>query len=85
MKAYELKRVDKQYDMHLQAWLFQSVQATKPIAGGKKTEPLYKNFKSFFDYEKRIEEVSDPQTNKTKTLSQSQRDLARLAAQVNHV
>ena len=78
MKAYQLARVDKEYDMHLQAWLNHAVKATKEQ--GKKQVYVYKNFKDFFDYEKRIKEVEKP---KRRILTPHQRRLARIAAKVN--
>ena len=63
LKAYELKQVDKDYDIHLQAWSNWNVQAMKE--SGKKRVPVFKTFKQFFDYEKRIKDVlgkqSEPQ------------------------
>ena len=59
MKAYNLKRVDKEYDYHLQAWLSQQVQATEQRS--KKSVPVYKNFKDFFDYEERVNEILKPE------------------------
>ena len=59
MKSYSLQRVDKEYDYHLQAWLSQQVQATEQR--GKKSVPVYKNFKDFFDYEERVNEILKPE------------------------
>lgn len=64
MKAYNLKRVDKEFDYHLQAWLSQQVQATKQR--GKKSVPVYKNFKDFFDYEERVNKILKPEPKKVK-------------------
>ena len=64
MKSYSLQRVDKEYDYHLQAWLSQQVQATEQR--GKKSVPVYKNFKDFFDYEERINEILKPVPKETK-------------------
>lgn len=55
MRAYQLKRVDKEYDMHLQAWL--NVQAGTTKESGGKTRPVYDSFKKFFDYKKRLKEI----------------------------
>ena len=51
-KAYKLKRVDREHDMHLQAWLNLTAQSTKK--SGKKVISVYKNFKDFFDYDKAL-------------------------------
>lgn len=55
MKAYSLKSLDYDYKAHKQAWINQQVQATKEQ--GKKTIPVYRNFKQFFDYEKMEQEL----------------------------
>jgi len=55
MKAYALKQVDKQYEMHMQAWVNQQAKATKQK--GKKTVPYFKDFKQFFDYEAQVEQI----------------------------
>lgn len=78
MKAHTLSRVDKEYDMHLQAWLNEQVGATK--TKGKDTVPLYKSFNEFFDYEKRIEDISKPEVKKLNT---QYKRMAQIAAKVN--
>lgn len=57
MKAHRLRQVDREYEIHLQAWANHNVQATKR-QGKDKAVPVFKTFKQFFDYEKRIEEVT---------------------------
>lgn len=54
--AYRLQRVDREYDIHLQAWVNNQAKAEKKK--GKKTVPFFKSFDSFYDYEKQIEEVT---------------------------
>lgn len=78
MKAYRLAQVDKEYDMHLQAWLNHAVTTTKEQ--GNKHVPVYKSFKDFFDYEKRLKEVEKP---KRSIITPHQRKMAKLAAMVN--
>lgn len=78
MKAYHLARVDKEYEMHLQAWLNHVVTATKEQ--GKKQVPVYKSFKEFYDYEKELKKVEQ---SRQSILTPHQRRLAKLAAQVN--
>lgn len=53
MKAAALRRVDEEYRTHEQAYLTVAAKATK----GKKGRPVYKTFKSFFDYDAAIERV----------------------------
>lgn len=57
MKALRLRQIDREYEIHLQAWANHNVQATKR-QGKDKAVPVFKTFKQFFDYEKRIEEVT---------------------------
>ena len=57
IEAYTIARVDKEYDMHVQAWL--NHQATSTKQKGKKTVSAYKNFKEFFDYDKRMRELNN--------------------------
>jgi len=58
MRAYQLQQIDKEMDMHMQAWLNHQVTASKKK--GKKQVPVYSKFKDFYDYEKRINEVIKP-------------------------
>lgn len=79
MKAHSLKRVDKEYDMHLNAWLH--VQANSTEQKGKKTVPKYKTFKDFFDYTKRIESIEGE--NQESNLTERQREMAKIASKIN--
>lgn len=56
MTAYNLKTLDEERFIHEQAWANQQVKATKSI-GKNKTEPYFKEFKSFFDYQKKEKEI----------------------------
>lgn len=56
MKAHRLKEVDREYEIHLQAWANQVVKKTK-MQGKDKIVPVYKDFKQFYDYDRRINEV----------------------------
>ncbi len=53
MRAAVLRRVDREYEIHLQAWTMQQVKATR----NKGRSPRYKTFKDFFDYEARLKEA----------------------------
>ena len=55
MKAANLRRVDEEYKTHEQAYLNVAARATK----GKKGRPVYKTFKSFFDYEAAIKKIQN--------------------------
>lgn len=52
MKGAMLKRIDREYDIHLLAW--KSFQAQGVKEHGK---PVYKEFSKFYDYESRINTV----------------------------
>lgn len=78
MKAYSLSRVDKEYEMHLQAWLNEQVGATK--TKGKESVRVYKSFNDFFDYQKRIEEIEKP---KKEQLDNQHKRMAQIAARLN--
>lgn len=53
LKAAELKRLDKSYDIHSQAWANQKSKALNN--SGKKS--AYKSFKDFFNFEKQENEI----------------------------
>lgn len=58
MRGYSYKLVDDQYIAHKQAWINNQVSATKSKGKGK-TEPVFKTFNKFFDYEREIKRVDD--------------------------
>lgn len=76
MKAESLKRVDSEYEIHLQAWVSHQVKAEKKQ--GKKTVPVYEKFSQFFDYEERIDGILKPKKKEKKLTN-----LERLMLQAN--
>lgn len=56
MEAAELKKVDIDYRNHLQAFLNFAVKAEKKT-GKNKSEPVYKQFKQFYNYETELKNV----------------------------
>lgn len=52
MKGHNRREVEKEHDMHLQAWLNARVKDTD-----KQGKLIYKKFIDFYDYEKRRHEV----------------------------
>lgn len=82
MKAFNLKRVDQEYDMHLLAWLAHQVTATKTKGTGKsqKQVPVFERFEDFFDYKKRIQEVEG---TKNYAITLQMKKMARIAANLN--
>jgi len=81
MRAFNLARIDKEYDIALQAWLNNQATATKTTGSGKnqKTESVYKGFQDFFDYEKKLQEVDGPSL----TITEKEQRMARIAAKIN--
>ena len=76
MKAESLKRVDSEYEIHLQAWVSHQVKAEKKQ--GKKTVPVYEKFNQFFNYEERINSILKPKKEEKKLTN-----LERLMLQAN--
>lgn len=73
MHAYRLKEIDEERKRYETAYLSVVASATK-----KDGKPQYKNFKDFYDYEKRLAEVEE---QKTSRLSQEQLQNLTLIAQ----
>ena len=55
MKAYRLRRLDREYEIAEQAWMNREIQATKKR--GRKYDAIYKRFSSFFDYSGKEAEI----------------------------
>lgn len=51
-----LRQVDREYELHLQAWLMREIKAERAKRKGK-SEPVYKQFDRFFDYDARVSSV----------------------------
>jgi len=66
MEANRLKTIDREYEMHLQAWLNWNVQATKK--SGKGRAPVFRTFKQFFDREKLIKGDSGAKVDKNRDI-----------------
>lgn len=77
MQVFNLKRIDKEYDMHLQAWINARVKDTDKQ--GKK--PIYKKFKDFFDYEKRERQILG--VRKTTSTSSNMKTALQMASEIN--
>ena len=54
-EAERLKQIDIDYRCHLLAWLTFAAKAKKK--SGKKTVPVYREFKKFYDYEKALKKT----------------------------
>ena len=62
MEAERLKQIDMDYRNHLQAFLNFSVQA-KRKAGKNREKPVYRTFKSFYDYEAAVKGLNKNENN----------------------
>lgn len=61
LEAYQITRIDEQENIALQAWLNQTVQATK--GSSKHPKPKYTKFDEFFDstaYKNNVHKSFDP-------------------------
>lgn len=76
MYAFRLSEVDREHDMHLQAWLANQASATKE--SGKS---VFKSFKDFFDYEKQVKEIE--RGVNAKEIKPQHKRMAKLAAEAN--
>lgn len=83
MKAFRLKRVDRDRDIAFQAWMNYQVQQKKTSGSKKnpKEEHVFKKFDDFFDYEKQIAEIEGNDHNEK--LNERQKKLANLAVIAN--
>ena len=54
MESYELKEIDKQFDLAIQAWFNAQVQATD-----KDGKLIYHKFDQFFDYVEKVNKVRE--------------------------
>lgn len=65
-EAYRLKTIDREYEMHWQAWLSWNVQATKKKGKGRTS--VFRTFKQFFNYEKMVNDRSDKEDSKNRDI-----------------
>lgn len=56
MKGVRLREIDKDYRQHMQAFLNFAVKAEKRT-GKHKSKPVYRFFKSFYDYDKELKKA----------------------------
>lgn len=77
MHAFRLSQVDREKDVHLQAWLNHKATAMKKQ--GDKQVSVYPKFKDFYDYEKELKEVEKD----TSPLTKRNRKLAHIAKALN--
>lgn len=55
MKAAALRVIDTERDIHLLAYMTEVAKSRKKV--GRELRPVYKTFKDFFDYERRVDEL----------------------------
>jgi len=68
MKAIRLQLIDKQQDLHIQAWLNVQAKATKQR--GKKTVPYFKSFDEFFKHPDEVKPKSKVNMQEEKKYSE---------------
>ena len=68
MTAFQLKRLDRERDIHWQAWENNQVKAEKNVGTktNPKTVPVFTTFKDFFDYEKLENQIKGIDTDEVK-------------------
>ncbi len=64
MKAAQLRQVDENYKIHLNAWLTFAAKAQKK--SGKGSRPVYSKFERFFDYKKELAKVEQNNEEKSR-------------------
>lgn len=79
MEAFNLREIDEEYKMHLNAWLHARVSDMKEK--NKKQVPIYRSFKDFYDYEKRIQEIEGVTESKT---PEHMKTALQMASDINH-
>lgn len=79
MKAHSLASLDKERDMHQQAWL--NVIAGSTEQKGDKTVAKYKTFNDFFDFKKHEESILGEEDKPN--LSHHQKRMTQIAARLN--
>lgn len=77
MTAYRLKQADREYEIHLQAWLNWNVQAMKK-KGRHKRVPVFKTFQQFFDYKKCIKDVLEGENGGSRLAMRKKQGIADL-------
>lgn len=84
IKAKKLANIDKKFELSMQAWLNQQVQATKK--NGKNYVPYYKTFKDFFDYAGTLEKAMMTEEEKDKKEKEvtSRKELLEMAKMINN-
>lgn len=75
IKAENLKRIDKQRDLHWSAFLNRAVQATD-----KKGQYIYKEFKDFFAEQRLFDKIDDKKQEVEKV---KRKRMAQIALEIN--
>lgn len=83
MQAHNVREVEREHEMYLQAWLNARVQDTKEKGTGKNSKqvPVYKSFKDFYDYEERRNEVLN--YKKDLDISPNMKKAVQMAKEIN--
>lgn len=69
LKAYKLRMVDRDFEIHEQAWMNREVKAEKKSGKGRK--PIYRRFDEFFNYKKRIAQAINGEEEQFSTIGKA--------------
>ena len=64
MKAFRLRNLDREHDLHKLAWITQQAGAAK-----KNGRPVFRSFKQFFDFKKMEKEVLSGKSKESSLLN----------------
>lgn len=73
LEAYQISLIDKREDLALQAWLNQTVQATK--GSSKNPKPMFKKFDEFFDAQSFKNDIHKSFDPNYKPLNESEKEI----------
>lgn len=78
LKAYELRQLDREYDIALLAWQVREIGAKKK-SGKNAYKYVYDSFRKFFDYEKQEKKIMglDEPAKREKTAAERYKDYMR--------
>ena len=68
VKAHQLRKVDGERDIYLQAWANREVKATKEQGKGRRVL-VYKDFNKFFNHEKYVNQILEKGIEDPKSLA----------------
>lgn len=81
MKAHRYKQVDKQFDIHQQAYLNHVVKGTKKV--GKTERSLYPTFEDFYNYDEALDNIENP--GKEKKVDSVKMKMLNINTEINNI